>query len=219
MPLAAMGERIVPATVPEDDDDVVVSLETARVSEEREDLEAASKWLHRAAAAARRQGRPERAGALSRFAAQVLGEQRFERKPDEEKILGEFEDDFTDSTIVETAAEIAKKAESDSIPAGSEPSESTPLVTQPAPLLTQPAAPLTQPTPLLTQPTPLLTQPTPIAPLLDQPKAAAHQALRVAVRKVLGGKFEARPLGALEVPRRGEQEALLVPVQGGTKFS
>lgn len=191
MPRTAMGERIVPATVPEDDDDVVVSLETARVSEEREDLEAASKWLHRAAAAARRQGRPERAGTLSRFAAQVLGEQRFERKPDEEKILGEFEDDFTDSTIVETAAEIAKKAESDSLSEAQEPSESAPL----------------------------LTQPTPVAPLLDQPKAAAHQALRVAVRKVLGGTFEARPLGALEVPRRGEQEALLVPVQGGTKFS
>ena len=191
MPLAAMGERIVPATVPEDDDDVVVSLETARVSEEREDLEAASKWLHRAAAAARRQGRPERAGNLSRLAAQVLGEQRFERKPDEEHILGELEDDFADSTIVETAAEIAKKAESD----------------------------VTPETAGLAASAPLLREPTPVAPLLNQPKAAVHQALRVAVRKVLGGKFEARPLGALEVPRRGEQEALLVPVQGGTKFS
>ena len=191
MPLAAMGERIVPATVPEDDDDVVVSLETARVSEERDDLEAASKWLHRAAAAARRQGRPERAGILSRLAAQVLGEQRFERKLDEEQILGELEDDFADSTIVETAAEIAKKAESHP----------------------------TSEAPRLSDSVPILSEPTPVAPLLNQQKAAVHQALRVAVRKVLGGKFEARPLGALEVPRRGEQEALLVPVQGGTKFS
>lgn len=184
MPLAAMGERIVPATVPEDDDDVVVSLETARVSEEREDIEAASKWLHRAAAAARRQGRPERAGALSRLAAQVFGDGRFERKPVVEQVLGEFEDDFADSTIVETAAEIAQKADSAQGSKG-----------------------------------PVLREPTPVAPLLNQPKAAAHQALRVAVRKVLGGKYEARPLGALETPRKGEQEALLVPVQGGTKFS
>ena len=184
MPLAAMGQRIVPATVPEDDDDVVVSLETARVSEEREDLEAASKWLHRAAAAARRQGRPERAGTLSRFAAQVLGDGRFERKPDQEQVLGEFEDDFADSTIVETAAEIAKKAEKE-----------------------------------VSSKDVLLQEPTPVAPLLNQPKAAAHQAMRVAVRKILGGKYEARPLGALEGPRKGEQEALLVPVQGGTKFS
>lgn len=190
MLFAAMGERTVPATVPDDDDDVVVSLETARVSEERDDLEAASRWLHRAAAAARRQGRPERAGALSRSATQVLGEGRFERKEPEEQVLSEVEeDDFSDTTIVETAAEIAKKVE-------------------PARVMNSPL-----------EETPFVMEPTPVAPLSGQPKAVVHQALRVAVRKALGGKFEARPLAAGESPLKGEQEALLVPVQGDTKLS
>lgn len=105
-----MADRTVPPTVPDDDDDVVVALETARVSEERDDLEAASKWLHRAAAAARRQGRPERAGTLSRCAAHVLGTEHFEKKPDQEQLFREIEeDDFDESTIVETAEQIAKK--------------------------------------------------------------------------------------------------------------
>lgn len=190
MPSAAMGERTVPATVPDDDDDVVVSLETARVSEERADLEAASRWLHRAAAAARRQGRPERAGALSRCATQVLGEGRFERKEPEEQVLGGAEaDDFSDTTIVETAAEIARKVEP---VAGPDVASDNP---------------------------PLVVDPTPLAPLTGQPKPAVHQAIRVAVRKALGGKFEARPLAAGESPFKGEQEALLVPVQGDTKLS
>jgi len=131
-----MADRTVPPTVPDDDDDVVVALETARVSEERDDLEAASKWLHRAAAAARRQGRPERAGTLSRCAAQVLGVGKFEKKPDEEQIFREIEeDDFAESTIVETAEQIAKK-ESVVTP----PSPGAPLIVEkPTPI-----APLTE---------------------------------------------------------------------------
>src|SRR5690606_32652683 len=69
-----MDQRTVPETVADDDDDVVVALETARVSEESHDVAATQKWLHRAAAAARRQGRPERAGVLTRFAARILGQ-------------------------------------------------------------------------------------------------------------------------------------------------
>src|SRR5690606_41807231 len=39
MPNVAMGESVVPTASAEDDDDVVVALETARVSEERGDIE------------------------------------------------------------------------------------------------------------------------------------------------------------------------------------
>ena len=176
-----MGDRTVPSTVPDDDDDVVVALETARVSEESSDLEAASKWLHRAAAAARRQGRPDRAGMLSRCAAQILNDGKFEKKPNEEQLFREIEeDDFSESTIVETADEIAKKSAS----------------VQPVP----------HPDSII------VDKPTPVAPLTEsyQP-AESQESIRVAFKKVLGGKFEARPLRPGEKVGAGEQEALLVP--------
>lgn len=65
----------------------------------------------------------------------------------------------------------------------------------------------------------LVEKPTPIAPLSAQPKAAPHHAIRVGVKRTLGGKFEARPLGEGEGPAAGEQEALLVPTQTGAKLS
>jgi hypothetical protein len=38
------------------------------------------------------------------------------------------------------------------------------------------------------------------------------------VKKALGGKFEARPLSDGESPASGEQEALLVPTQTGSRL-
>ncbi len=185
-----MSESMVPVANAEDDDDVVVALETARVSVERKDIEAAVKWLHRAASAARRQGRPHRAGILSRSAAKLGATEKFERKEEPPQVLAEItEDDFAENTIVETAAEIAAKR------------DETPKTKQAEKVPLKPS------------------EPTPVAPLAARPKAAAHQAIRVAVKKVLGGTFEARPLGPNEAPAPGESEALLVPVEGGKNLS
>jgi hypothetical protein len=196
MSLVAMTEFVVPEANTEDDDDVVVALETARVSVERGDTEAAVKWLHRAASAARRQGRPNRAGSLSRSAAKLGANGDFEAKEGEPQVLADVtEDDFVENTIVETAAEIAAKS------AGSVEPQEVPQVAVASPVV------------------PPLEKPTPVAPLAAQPKAAAHPAVRVAVKKLLGGKYEARPLTANESPAVGESEALLVPVEGGKSIS
>lgn len=190
----AMSESVVPVANAEDDDDVVVALETARVSAERKDIEAAVKWLHRAASAARRQGRPHRAGILSRSAAKLGASEKFERKEEVEKVFSELtEDDFAENTIVETASEIAAKEEE----------EKSPRRSSRSPL----KVPLTP------------DQPTPVAPLAAQSKAVTHQAVRVAVKKVLGGNFEARPLGPNESAGPGESEALLVPIESGKRLS
>lgn len=181
-----MGESVVPAASAEDDDDVVVALETARVSEERGDIEAAIKWLHRAASAARRQGRPNRAGILSRSAAKVGAGTKFAPKEDKSQVLADIadiaEDDFAEQTIVETAEKIAQTGD------GGEGAKSRGVA---------------------------FDKPTPVAPLAAQPKATPHQAVRVAVKKILGGRFEARPLGPSESAGPGESEALLVPIEGG----
>lgn len=189
-----MSESVVPAANAEDDDDVVVALETARVSAERKDIEAAVKWLHRAASAARRQGRPHRAGILSRSAAKLGAAEKFERKEEGEKLFAEIsEDDFAENTIVESAAEIAAKGEAEK--------SSKKAVMGPNRIPIMP------------------DQPTPVAPLTAQSRAVTHQAVRVAVKRVLGGNFEARPLGPNESAAPGESEALLVPVEGGKKLS
>lgn len=189
-----MSESVVPAANAEDDDDVVVALETARVSAERKDIEAAVKWLHRAASAARRQGRPHRAGILSRSAAKLGAAEKFERKEEGEKVFSEIsEDDFAENTIVESAAEIAAKGEAEK----------------------SSKKPVRGPNKIPIMP----DQPTPVAPLTAQSRAVTHQAVRVAVKRVLGGNFEARPLGPNESAAPGESEALLVPVEGGKKLS
>ena len=104
-----MAERIIPEPVAEDDDDIVVALETARVSVERSDVESAVRWLQRAVTAARRQGRPDRAGALTRSIFKLGGpESNFERRKAEPHLLNEIsEDDFSEQTIVESSFEIA----------------------------------------------------------------------------------------------------------------
>jgi hypothetical protein len=197
-----MGELVVPATIAEDSDDVVVALETARASEESGDLESASKWLHRAAAAARHQGRPDRAGALSRAAARLArASANFEKKPDEQQVLSDFEEDeFSEKTIVETTAQIVDKEKD-------EQKSVDPVETKHRP------KPPTQ-----GGLAPLVDKPTPVAPL-TQPRAAAHHAIRVGVKRRLGGNYEARPLSEGEAPAAGEQEALLVPTQTGSKLS
>lgn len=201
MIFVAMNESAVPEANAEDDDDVVVALETARVSAERRDIEAAVKWLHRAASAARRQGRPHRAGILSRSAAKLGAAEKFERKEQPVHVLTDIsEDDFAEQTIVETAAEIAAKDGS-----------------------VQPREDARQETPrrglVVDVASPPLEKPTPVVPLAVQSRAAVHEAIRVAVKKVLGGRFEARPLAPNESPLAGESEALLVPVEGGKKLS
>lgn len=218
-----MEKRTVPETVAEDDDDVVVALETARVSEERDDLESAQKWLHRAAAAARRQGRPDRAGALSRSAARIIGQpQTFERQPDPQLVLTDF-DDEVENTIVETAEEIARKSEA---PLANEPSLDQEFQDVPSDVLaSQVELPVfadidssegEAPPPTDVDSSLLLDPLLSGASLLDQ--AEAHQALRVAVKKTHSGRFEARPLGPGEAAISGEQEALLLPLQGGSRF-
>lgn len=180
-----MADRIVPAINAEDDDDVIVALATARVSEERGDLSDAAKWLHRAAAAARRQGRPERAGILSRSAARVVGEKgEFEKAPDEAQVLSEIgDDDFSEKTIVETAAEIAQKG---------------------APEVAAPVEGSSSP---------VMRGPTPVAPFISQNKVVLSGSIRVAVKPALGGKWEVRPLTPDEMPLPGETEAVLGPVE------
>lgn len=189
-----MTDSMVPVANAEDDDDVVVALETARVSAERKDIEAAVKWLHRAASAARRQGRPHRAGILSRSAAKLGATEKFERKEEVEKVFSELtEDDFAENTIVESASLIAAQDDSDKTP--------------------KKAAKGGHKVPLTPD------RPTPVAPLTAQSKAVTHQAVRVAVKKMLGGNFEARPLGPNETSGPGESEALLVPIESGKKLS
>lgn len=188
---------IVPEVQSADDDEVVVALETARASEEGRDIEAAVQWVQRAASAARKQGRPDRAGVLSRAAAELAGSaERFERTPDETQTLGEMaEDDFSDSTIVDSAANIA--AMTDSRP-------------QPSPDTKAVLAPSVEQFPL--------SGPTPIAPRLQAKKAAASREIRVAVKRGPEGIFEARPIERGDELAEDEQEALLVPIAPESKF-
>lgn len=198
MTFVAMGETVVPTASAEDDDDVVVALETARVSEERGDIEAAVKWLHRAASAARRQGRPNRAGILSRSAAKVGASRKFEKKEEKPQVLADIsEDDFAEQTIVETADHISQTGDA---------AASRNLASTQQSAAAVPA-------------TPVVEKPTPLAPLATRPKAAAHQAIRVGVKRQLGGIFEARPLAPSESAAQGEVEAFLVPVEGGKKLT
>lgn len=124
-----MAQRIIPGPIAEDDDDIVVALETARVSEERRDLESAVRWLQRAVSVARRQGRPERAGTISRSILKLGGQQeKFEHRTPSPHVLGDLgEDDFSDETIVESASEIATKGTDVLVP---RPTPVAPLTTQ-----------------------------------------------------------------------------------------
>ena len=197
-----MKDGLVPKIVPEDDDDVVVALETARVEEERGDPGEAARWLQRAASAARKQGRPERAGEVSRAAARLSGApasspapaQTFEPLAGEPLVLIEGGDDFSDETIVDQVPRPSKTAAPQRAGARSE--------------LAVVELDLQRTT---------LEKPTPVAPL-GRRNSSPLPAVRVAVNKLLGGKLEARPLEADEVAGGGEEEALLIAVRPGAKL-
>lgn len=197
-----MKEGLVPKIVPEDDDDVVVALETARVEEERGDPSEAARWLQRAASAARKQGRPDRAGEVSRAAARLSGAppsspapaQKFEPLPGESLVLIDVGDDFADETIVD---QVPRPAKNETSQARRIPPDGTQILSEPQRTT--------------------LEKPTPLAPL-GRKNSSPLPAVRVAVKKILGGKLEARPLETEESAQPGEEEALLVAVRPGAKL-
>ncbi len=175
-----MAQKIIPEPVADDDDDIVVALETARVSEERRDVESALRWLERAVHAARRQGRTERAGALTKSILRLGGtEPSFETSKAVTGVLSEISDeDFSEQTIVESSFDIDNKQAAEV----------------------------------------LVPNSTPAAPLSVPDRVPYHLTTRVAVRKVLGGRFEVRALSEGERLQSGEQEALLVPLASDVRF-
>jgi hypothetical protein len=194
-----MSKHVVPQSAAGDSDDVVVALETARVLEEAGDHAEAARWLQKAAGFARKSGRPERAGELSRAAARISSDDdnaaSFEPRTEEPRVLGDAEDeDFSDQTIVDSAAKL-RAAEPlpgpDTLPA---------------------------PRPDATVDKQLVLGGTPVAPGSTPAKLPMHQALRVAVRRSLGGRLEARPLSTGEAAGSGEEEALLVALDPRTRL-
>jgi hypothetical protein len=211
-----MGEKLVPKSVAEDDDDVVVALETARVEEERGDHSEAARWLQRAASAARKQGRPERAGEVSRLAARLSGSTApppaFEPLPDPSQVLSDADEDFADKTIVDKLPGPSSAAAA---------SELTPSQLPP-PTFEELEVDVEEDTPPSERP---LTQ----RPAAPRPAARAaglggagsvgqRAGVRVAVRKLADGRVEARRLDTGEQAAAFEEEALLVPVRAGAKL-
>lgn len=97
-------------------------------------------------------------------------------------------DDFSDETIVDQAPRIPS----------------------------QPPRPTAGAKPPITK---IATAPTPVArPPRPSKGPPTYGAVRVSVRRALGGKWEVRPLGERESAPAGEEEALLVPLRPGTKF-
>ncbi len=109
-----MAARFVLPVAPDDSDDVVIALETARVQEERADLAEAARWMQKAAVAARKQGRPERAGELSRAAARIVRAPdrppsgKFERREEVQHVLPDS-DDFSEETIVDSVDKLREE--------------------------------------------------------------------------------------------------------------
>lgn len=193
-----MADIVFPKTAVDDDDDVVIALETARVEFERGDHSEAARWLHRAASAARKQGRPDRAGELSRIASKLAPRvqakpdtERFERKPEPNHLLTDAEDDFGDETVVDKVVPVGLAVPPPvvqmNVKSAVEPVRSQP----PRPKRTEVAQSLVEP------------------PLLS--------ACRVAVKRE-GSKLSARVLRDGEVLASDEEEAILVPMNAGVRF-
>lgn len=126
--------------------------------------------------------------ATLRAALAPLGEGQFSVKTEEEVVLSDV-DDFSDETIVDQAPQLPP----------------------------QPASSPAQPAPAAV--TKIATAPTPVAqPPRPSKGPPTYGAVRVAVRRALGGKWEVRPLGERESAPPGEEEALLVPLRPGAKF-
>lgn len=194
-----MTDIAFPKTAVDDDDDVVIALETARVQFERGDGAEAARWLHRAASAARKQGRPERAGELSRVASKLAPRvtrdgERFERKPDEPQTLQESDEEFADETVVDKIVPPGLALPSASIQLSEKAEALDYRRSQPPRPPKRDGAPAVE------------------IPVADG-KSAARTALRVAVRSHPEGRFEARPLLEGTLPLEGEEEALLVFVR------
>lgn len=100
-------------------------------------------------------------------------------------------DDFSDETIVDQAPRLPSQPP------------------RPSASPVQAAAPVTK----------IATAPTPVArPPRPSKGPPTYGAVRVSVRRALGGKWEVRPLGERESAPAGEEEALLVPLRPGAKF-
>ncbi|HSC87685.1 MAG TPA: hypothetical protein VLC09_10460, partial [Polyangiaceae bacterium] len=207
---------LVPRTTSDDDDDVVVALETARVEEERGDNGEAARWLQRAAVAARKQGRPERAGEVSRAAARLSGSTNpppaFEPLPDPTHVLSDADEDFADKTIVDRPPTPAPMPRPRSVPAPPPPtleelertSDDEPPPSEPAPAA--PRAVVPRPSAR------------PSAPVGTSGSVGQRPGIRVAARKTKTGTVEVRRLQPGEGLEPGEEEALLVPVRPNTKL-
>lgn len=197
-----MSDTLVPPAQSEDDDDVVLALETARVEEERGQPGEAARWVQRAAGAARKQGRPNRAGELSRAQA-MLSEiaSRFQKALPGEQVL-DSDDDFSEHTIVDKPPTLAEPVQAPAPP--------------PTPNPMRPSAP---PPP----PRAVDEAPRPVHDSGRSTKSAAlplplQGAVRVAVRRTDGG-FEVRPLRDGEKTASREDEAMLVPLRPGARWS
>lgn len=203
-----MSETLVPPSLSDDDDDVVIALETARVEEERGEPGEAARWVQRAAGAARKQGRPNRAGELSRVQAMLAeAASQFQRTEATEQVL-DSDDDLTEHTIVDrppTAAPVPPAAALDA-------RTPTPVRSGTAETSSRPPQP----------PSTAPSRPSEAAPAASaRPSAmpsSSHLATRVAVRKGTGGMLLVRPLRQEEQPSVGEQAALLVPLEPNVRI-
>lgn len=206
-----MSETLVPPSLSDDDDDVVIALETARVEEERGEPGEAARWVQRAAGAARKQGRPNRAGELSRVQAMLTeAASQFQRAEASEHVL-DSDDDLAEHTIVDrppTAAPappIDARTPTPVRSPGVETPSRPPQSQAPVPTTARPSAPA-EPSPAPSvRPSAMAT-------------AAPHLATRVAVRKGTGGMLLVRPLRQEEQPSTGEQAALLVPLEPNVRI-
>jgi hypothetical protein len=107
--MPGMDQPLVPPIHPDDDDDVVVALETARLEEERGAAQAAATWVQKAASAARKQGRPNRAGELSR--AQAMLGLRAGRTTTTAPPPPPMDDDFSEKTIVDRIQSLSARSD------------------------------------------------------------------------------------------------------------
>lgn len=182
------SESTIPAADPNDSEQVVAALEAARAELERGFRAGAVEWLRRAVDAAEQQGRNERAAALQRLVAEFAADTLTESET--EVALSDI-DDFSDETIVDQAPRLPS----------------------------QPPRPTTEKAEAKPPITKIATAPTPVArPPRPSKGPPIYGAVRVSVRRALGGKWEVRPLGERESAPAGEEEALLVPLRPGTKF-
>lgn len=102
----------VPRSQQGDSDDVVVSLETARVQAEKSNSGEVLRWIRRAARAAETSGDSDRAATLAHAASELAalmqengdGGQHVPVRESEQPLLRDYDADFDDKTSVDTRA-------------------------------------------------------------------------------------------------------------------